>query len=191
MSLQGITAGTAIAGNGIMCNGANLSFTRDTYLDHMDSLQPGLPTGDDVFLLHSIKKDSGSKIMWLQSSDAIVSTSPSSNLISFMSQRKRWISKWNAYDDRFTILAGILTFAAAFLQLSAFVALLFNISFIRTFLAVIILKSIPDFLILQNTAIRYGKCHLMRWFLPAQLIYPFYVMGVVLYSLIPVSGKAD
>ena len=72
LSLQGITAGTAMAGNGIMCNGANLAFTRNTYLNHMENLQFGLPTGDDVFLLHSLKKEADSKIMWLESSDAIV-----------------------------------------------------------------------------------------------------------------------
>ena len=78
LSLQGITAGSAMAGNGIMCNGANLAFTREAYLNQMDNLHSELDTGDDVFMLHSLKKETESKIMWLESNDAVVSTAPSS-----------------------------------------------------------------------------------------------------------------
>ena len=180
-----------MAGKGIMCNGANLAFTRESYLKQMDNLHFELPTGDDVFMLHSLKKEMNSRIMWLESTDSIVSTASSSTLWSFLRQRKRWISKWNAYNDRFTILTGILTFTAILLQLSAFVSLFFNISFIWLFLAIFILKSVPDFLILRNTTERYGKKHLMRWFLPAQMIYPVYVIGCCFYSLIPAGGKDD
>jgi poly-beta-1,6-N-acetyl-D-glucosamine synthase len=191
LSLQGITAGTAIADKGIMCNGANLAFTRESYLEQMDKLHFGLPTGDDVFLLHSLKKKINSRIMWLESNDSVVSTAPSSDLRSFLRQRKRWISKWNTYSDRFTILTAILVFVATLLQLSVFVSLIVDISFLWLFLAVFILKSVPDYLILRNTTERYGKMNLMRWFLPAQMIYPLYVLGVVLFSLIPAAGRAD
>ena len=40
-----------------------------------------------------------------------------------------------------------------------------------------VLKSIPDFLVLSNTTERYGKKNLMRWFLPSQVVYPFYVLA--------------
>ena len=191
MSLQGITAGSVMAGKGIMCNGANLSFTRDTYLNQMDKLHFGLATGDDVFMLHSLKKAINSGIMWLESTDSVVSTASSASLSSFLSQRKRWISKWKDYNDTFTIQTGIVTLIAAILQLTATVSLFFNISFIWPFLVILLLKSVPDFLILQNTTTRYGKSHLMRWFIPAQLIYPVYVMAVVTYSLLAAPVKAD
>jgi biofilm PGA synthesis N-glycosyltransferase PgaC len=191
LSLQGITAGSVIAGSGIMCNGANLAFTREAYLNQMDNLHPELETGDDVFMLHSLKGETGSRIMWLESEDAVVSTAPSSSLSSFLRQRKRWISKWNAYSDKVTILTGIVTFAATMAQLYVSVSVIFNISFIWTFISVLIIKSAADLLILQNTTARYGKKHLLYWFIPAQLIYPFYVMAVILYSLNPMPDKAD
>jgi biofilm PGA synthesis N-glycosyltransferase PgaC len=191
LSLQGITAGSAIAGNGIMCNGANLAFTREVYLRQMDNLHPELATGDDVFMLHSLKKEFEARIMWLESNDAVVSTAPSSSVFSFLRQRKRWISKWNSYSDRFTIFTGIVTLAATMVQLAAFISVFFNIIFIWTFLPVLIIKSAVDFLILQNTTARYRKKNLLYWFIPAQLIYPFYVMAVILYSLIPEPDKAD
>lgn len=191
LSLQGITAGTAVAGNAIMCNGANLAFTRDSYLNHMDNLHFELATGDDIFMLHSLKKGINPLIMWLESMEAAVSTASSPDLFSFLKQRKRWISKWNAYNDRLTILTGILTFIAVMLQLFLFVSLFFSFSIIWLFLTILILKSVPDFLILQNTTERYGKGHLMRWFFPAQIIYPLYVLFVVLYSLIPSRRRDD
>jgi biofilm PGA synthesis N-glycosyltransferase PgaC len=180
LGLQGITAGSAMAGKAVMCNGANLAFTRDTYLNHAEHLHFDLATGDDVFMLHSLKKEAGSKIQWLESPDALVSTIPSPSVSSFLSQRRRWISKWKAYDDSFTILTGIVTISAVLLQMAAFMAIFFRFSFILTFLSIFLLKSIPDFLILRNTTARYGKKQLMRWFLPAQIIYPFYVLAVVL-----------
>ena len=191
LSLQGITAGTAMAGTAIMCNGANLAFTRESYLKQADNMHFELDTGDDVFLLHGIKNEPGSRIMWLESTDSLVSAAASPSVCSFLRQRKRWISKWNSYNDSSTILAGILTLAAIMLQLISFTAIFFNAAFIPVFLLLLILKSFPDYLILKNTTARYGKKHLMRWFLPAQLVYPFYVMGVLLYTLIPSAGSGD
>jgi hypothetical protein len=47
---------------------------------------------------------------------------------------------------------------------------------------VFLLKSVPDFLILRNTTRRYGREPLMKWFLPSQIIYPFYVFSVALLA---------
>ena len=183
LSLQGITAGSAYSGKATMCNGANLAFTREVYLNHSDNLHDEINTGDDIFLLHSLKKVNGSKIFWLESSDALVTTESSSTFRSFLKQRRRWISKGKVYRDQYTIILGIVTFAAIFLQLSYFIAGLIYPVLTGVFLSILILKSVPDFLILQNTSVRYNKRYLMRWFLPAQLIYPFYILSVVLYSL--------
>ena len=183
LSLQGITAGSACSEKATMCNGANLAFTREVYLNHSDNLHDEINTGDDIFLLHSLKKVNGSKIFWLESSDALVTTESSSTFRSFLKQRRRWISKGKVYRDRYTIILGIVTFAAIFLQLSYFIAGLIYPVLTGVFLSILILKSVPDFLILQNTSGRYNKRYLMRWFLPAQLIYPFYILSVVLYSL--------
>jgi cellulose synthase/poly-beta-1,6-N-acetylglucosamine synthase-like glycosyltransferase len=184
MGLQGITAGTVSSGNGIMCNGANLSFTREAYLNSTDNLHFELASGDDIFLLHSLKKETCSKILWLESPDAVVSTAASSTLLSFARQRTRWISKWHAYSDRYTILTGIFTLTAILAQLSSMIAVFFNLSFISIFLAVLILKSVPDFLILNNTIRRYGRKRVIFLFFPAELIYPVYVVVVFLISLI-------
>ena len=184
MSLQGITAGSAISEEPTMCNGANLAFKKSMYLHHSDYLHDEINSGDDIFLMHNLKKEYRSKILWLESSDAMVMTESSSTIGSFLKQRSRWISKGKSYKDRDTIVLGIVIFVAIVLQISCFIAWLFYPVLTGVFLVILILKSVPDFLILLNTSGRYGKKKLMWWFLPAQIIYPIYVLSVVFYSLI-------
>jgi glycosyltransferase involved in cell wall biosynthesis len=181
LSLQGITAGSAISGTETMCNGANLSFTRKAYLDNSDNLHDEIASGDDIFLLHNLKKQPNSNILWLESADATVTAASSPTINEFLKQRRRWISKGKLYNDRFTILLGNVTFVTIIMQLSALAAGLINPAFIKVFITIFILKSLPDYMILLNTSGRYFRKELMNWFLPAQLVYPFYVLCVIFY----------
>lgn len=184
MSLQGITAGTALSDNGTMCNGANLAFTREAYLTHSDNLHDEINSGDDIFLLHSLKREPNSKILWLESADAMITTESPITLRPFLKQRSRWLAKGRVYKDRYTIILGISTFLAVLLQIGFIIAWLITPALIWVLLSLIVLKSIPDLLILMNTTKRYHKRKLMWWFLPSQLLYPFYVLAVVFYSAI-------
>jgi len=189
-SLQGVTAGTAASGNPVMCNGANLAFTRASFLKNSENLHFELVSGDDVFLLHGIKKERG-KILWLESEDASVSTRSAPTLRSFLRQRARWISKARGYNDRDTKLLAIVTFVTILFQLSLLVAGVFHPVFLLVFAAGFILKSIPDFLILHNRTRQYEKKNLMRFFLQGQLIYPFYVISVLICYLFTKSSYAQ
>ena len=155
----------------------------EEYLKHAGNLHDELVSGDDVFLLHNIKKDSGKTILWLESAEASVITPASANLLSFLRQRGRWISKAGAYSDSFTKVLAIVTFVTISAQLLLLIGGLFSTELLLVFSVYFVLKSIPDFLFLSDTAERYGKKSLMRWFLPSQLIYPFYVLAVIPCSL--------
>jgi cellulose synthase/poly-beta-1,6-N-acetylglucosamine synthase-like glycosyltransferase len=113
----------------------------------------------------------------------IVTTRQPDSLRSFIKQRARWISKARAYDDRFTMVISIVTFAAILTNISLLITGIFIHKILLVFLASFILKSIPDYLILSVTTGRYNKRHLMKWFIPSQAVYPFYVTAVGLYSL--------
>lgn len=190
LSLQGITAGTAALNNGVMCNGANLSFPRETYEKHSQNLHDDIASGDDIFLLQSLKKEPNAKIFWLESADAIVTTASPGSAGMFFTQRKRWISKWPAYNDPFTIILGIVTIIAILTQLSLCVASFADSSWLGVTALVFLLKSIPDYLVLKNTTSRYDRTSLMRWFIPSQLVYPVYVISVVFLSLFGNYRKA-
>jgi cellulose synthase/poly-beta-1,6-N-acetylglucosamine synthase-like glycosyltransferase len=178
LSLQGVTAGTAAGGNPVMCNGANLAFNREAYNRHSGNLHDEIPSGDDVFLLHSIKREPDNKIMWIESQEAIVTTKSPETIGSFIKQRVKWISKAGAYKDTFTRVLAIVTFAAILLQYFLLIAGIFRPDFLPVLLVAFLLKSIPDYLILQNTAARYGRKRLLGIFIPGQLIYPVYVVSV-------------
>jgi glycosyltransferase involved in cell wall biosynthesis len=183
MSLQGITAGSAITKEATMCNGANLAFEREVYFNHAANLNYEINSGDDIFLLHSLKRERQSKILWLESPDSLVTTGSSSTLLSFLKQRGRWLSKGKAYKDWFTIILGIATFFTIILQISYMIGGLINPDLILVFLSIFVLKSVPDFLILLNTSSRYGKGELMWWFLPVQVVYPLYVLSVIISAI--------
>ncbi len=182
LSLQAVTAGTTSGNNAVMCNGANLAFTKDAWLENQENLRFDIATGDDVFLLHSMKKKK-SNILWLESHDSTIVTDGAPDFASFLSQRKRWASKSTAYRDTYSIILGIVTFvtnaALAFLLVSS----IFNHQFLTGFLLAFILKSIPDFILLMNVTKRYGRRKLMWWFLPSQIVYPFYVLIVAGFAL--------
>ncbi len=186
LSLQGVTAGSAAAGMSTMCNGANMAVRREAWLQHSANIRYDIASGDDIFMLQSLKKASNSPILWLESEDALVTASSPDSVISFLRQRKRWISKTGYYTDRFTILLAIITFVTIMIQAGSLVGALIIPDLLITFVMVFIIKSIPDFLILENTSRRYGRSPLMRWFIPSQLIYPFYVLAVI---LLPVSRR--
>jgi cellulose synthase/poly-beta-1,6-N-acetylglucosamine synthase-like glycosyltransferase len=181
LSLQAITAGTVISGNGTMCNGASLAFTKAAYYINLPGLRFDIATGDDVFLLHSMKKKEA-KIMWLESPATIVETQASSDISSFFRQRKRWASKAAAYKDGFSVFLGIVTFVTILIQAVTGIGAFFEQRMLITFIYIFLIKSIADFPVLLITTRRYGRGNLMWWFVPCQVIYPFYVMAVAGYT---------
>jgi glycosyltransferase involved in cell wall biosynthesis len=191
LSLQGVTAGSAVSGKATMCNGANLAFTKEAYNRHSGNLYDELASGDDIFLLHSLKNEESAKIIWLESNDSLITTSSSPTILSLLKQRKRWVSKGKAFKDRFTITLGIVTFVTILLQVYLLAEGIVCLSLLWIFLLVYLLKSVPDFLILLNTSARYNKQKLLLWYLPVSLIYPFYVLAVVCYSLITYKKAED
>ncbi|NLV19038.1 MAG: glycosyltransferase [Bacteroidetes bacterium] len=187
LSLQGVTAGTAAAGSPVMCNGSNLAFKRTVFLEHSVNLRYDIPSGDDIFLLQSIIKKSGTKISWLESKGAIMTTSLCNDLPSFIRQRKRWISKAGSYNVKLPVVMALATLMTALLQLSLLFTAAFMSEVIPVLVASFLLKSIPDFLILKNTTKRYGSAFLMKWFLPAQIVYPFYITAVLISLGFPLT----
>jgi poly-beta-1,6-N-acetyl-D-glucosamine synthase len=188
LSLQGVTAGTTKAGYPVMCNGANLAFTKEAYFRHFENLHNEISSGDDIFFLHSLKKESDAQIVWLSSPEAIATTSQTETLNMFFGQRARWLSKVKAYDDKFTLLIAIVTFVTIILNALFLAGTIANREFFILFLASFVIKSIPDFLILSLTTGRYNKRYLLKWFIPSQIVYPFYVITVIFRAIFYKNG---
>jgi poly-beta-1,6-N-acetyl-D-glucosamine synthase len=184
LSLQGITAGTIAIGNPTMCNGANIAFTKEIYNNHISDLHDEIASGDDMFLLLSLLGDKEPGICWLESNESSVSTKASKNLKSFLRQRSRWFSKWKYYDNLYINVLSIVTFVTNLLITGTLVAGIFQPKFFALFAVLLLIKSLPDYLIISATAKRYDKKKLLKYFVPTQLLYSFYIILVAIISVL-------
>lgn len=99
-----------------MCNGANLAYTK-TVFEEVNAFQGNdqIASGDDEFLLHKIYEKYPNDVYFLKSPDVIVSTKAHQTWKGFYHQRKRWASKWNAYQFNYIILLAIGVFLLNFI----------------------------------------------------------------------------
>jgi cellulose synthase/poly-beta-1,6-N-acetylglucosamine synthase-like glycosyltransferase len=167
MSLISSAAGSCSAGFPFLANGANIAFTRQAFEScggfsgHME-----FPSGDDMFLMTSIKKKFGAgSIRFLKSADAIVKTTAIKGLKPFLQQRMRWVSKSKGYTDPVLIATSILVYMVnAVLLISGISAFLFP-GFYKIFLLIYLAKMIIDFPLMLSFA-RFQKSGALLWMFP-------------------------
>lgn len=184
LSLQGVTAGTAMLGEPVMCNGAGLVFSRDVYLRNSHKLHDEMNSGDDVFLLYALKNEKNAHIIWGGASEAIVTTEAAVSFTAFIKQRSRWASKAGAITDKTTLILGIVTFVTILVQVFLLAASIFNTVWLFPLLTFTVLKALPDSMIINETARQYKINGIMQWFPIAALLYPFYVITVSVATLL-------
>jgi poly-beta-1,6-N-acetyl-D-glucosamine synthase len=166
-------AGLANLGYPVMCNGANMAVRRNLYTSLGSQIKPNISSGDDIFLLHAVKKLKNEKISLVTSHNAIVTTRPPSGLKDFISQRLRWTSKSKNYTDTSSILLALLIFMA---NLSLLVILINSIVNNRWLYAALIFvfKTSIDGFILTAGLNYFGGLRKIIWLPVFELIYLFY-----------------
>ena len=97
-ALVGISAVMLNAHKPATCNGANLMFKKEVFLqlkgyDHYQYLS----SGDDDFLMHAFFSFNPHACRYTMHPDALVETMPEHSLRSFFAQRARWASKRGHY----------------------------------------------------------------------------------------------
>jgi len=127
-SLVAASAGSASAGFPLLANGANLAFERDAFLQvggYASNRQ--YSSGDDIFLLQSVRKQFGAKaVHYIKSQPATVSTPALPGFKEFLNQRLRWVSKNKGYRDMNVLASGALVYAVNALLPLLLVAGFFN-----------------------------------------------------------------
>lgn len=183
LSLQAVGAGAAEMKTPFLCNGANLAFSKITWLNISEEIGKKYASGDDVFLLHNaINILPKNKIRFLFSEDAIVSTIPPSGINAFFNQRIRWASKAKGYKNNISIISSLIVFVISLLLLGLLVYSAVNFQTIYAFLFLLTFKSIIDFAILFLAANFYRQKYLLWFFIPLQLIYYIYTLTISLLS---------
>jgi len=187
LSLQAATAAAACAGVPVMCNGANMAFSRETWQMHSANLKDEKLSGDDMFLMMSVKRAKG-KIAYLKSADAVVFAFPCRSWADFFNQRKRWVSKSTRYTDFFVILTAFAVFGISAMVIASAVWGILHSSWLL-FAFVFLIKLLIDRILLYyySKFAKFAKsAHLLKWLLPLSLVYPFYV---VLTAIFGIFGK--
>lgn len=182
-SLQAVSAGSAMMGCPIMCNGANMIVRRDIYLEHISGIRTDIPSGDDMFMLHNIKASNG-KIFYLFRPELIISTRGNDNPLSFFTQRKRWIGKLPAYTDKFTVATATITAVTNIMLTALYIASIFNSGFLLMAVMAYIIKLIVDCIAIIPYLKTINKRNLLYYMPLMSIFYPFYVTFTGIVSVI-------
>ncbi len=186
LGLVASSAGAAMAGHPFMCNGANLAYRKSAFqqVKGYEGNEKYI-SGDDVFLLHKMKKEFGRKaVVFCKNENAIVKTYPLPGLKRFISQRIRWASKSKSYKDPLSILTAIVVFSYSLTVLSSFIAGFFDPVFFLAFGGLFMLKMMADFPLILGITGFTGQRKLMRWYIPFQVVYPAYVVLAGMLSFV-------
>lgn len=178
LSLSGIGATSVINNKPLMCNGANLAFTKAAFSD-AGGYDYGIdqPGGDDTYLMFKINELFPGKVVFNEDPKSIVTTNPQPDLNHFVRQRVRWASKVKYYKESYVKTTGVLIFAVNLvLLLVALLAVIGSLNWIIA-LAIWILKATADLLFLFHLATFTAQLRLLFVFLPAQILYPFYSLA--------------
>jgi poly-beta-1,6-N-acetyl-D-glucosamine synthase len=169
-------AGSALIGHPTLCNGANLAIKRSIYLGFAGQLKMNTPSGDDLFLLHALKKRKNSSIAVLISLASVVKTVPPATIRQLVNQRARWASKAGRYSDRDTLLFALLVLITNLALLVAFLYCLYIPQKWSTFCAVLALKTIAD-CFLTTAGLYFFKGLWQVLLMPVfELFYPFHMI---------------
>jgi len=175
-------AGATGAGMPILCNGANLAFTKEAWIQSRLELVDEHMSGDDIFLLQSIKKRGG-VIRFLKSESALVFTEPAKTLATFFKQRKRWASKSPAYTDIQLIFTACIVFAISLWMLVLVFLSLFYPSLLVVFFYIFGVKFIADIIFLYFIRSFFKEEQLWFHSFLLSIIYPFYIVSVAISAL--------
>lgn len=183
LTLQGITAASVAASFHTMCNGANLAYKKQSFINvngfaGIDKVA----TGDDMLLMHKIWKQEAAKVFYLKSKEAIVTTAPMTTWKDFFMQRKRWASKTLIYDDYriLTVLGFVYLLNCLFIVLLA--ASFFNSLYWLYVSLFLILKTSIELPFVIAVAKFYSEEKLIKYFFFFQPLHIFYTVLVGAFS---------
>lgn len=182
-SLVAVGGGAAGASMPIMCNAANLAFTKEAWLESKKDLKAGELSGDDIFLLQSIKKRKGI-INFLLSKKAFVTTQPANGLKAFIRQRRRWAGKSTAYTDWFLILTACGVLGVCLAQLGLLIGSIFNPLYGYFFVLFFMLKYYFDTRFLLGVSRFYSLKAVPVYSFLLSIVYPFYIIFTAVSALL-------
>ncbi len=180
LGLVGAGAGSFHFKRAVMCNGANLAYSKELY-EKSRQFDPsgGVASGDDMFLMIGARK-LGKALAFMANPEALVETLPVTTLRGFIAQRIRWGSKTIHYKMIDIQLLAILVALTNILVLLIPLFLLLNSEFRIWLMLAFLIKTLADFTLLFRITNHIGRQRNLWYFLPVSLIY--YGLQIVILS---------
>jgi len=165
--LQRLTFGLAGFGKYVLCNGANLLFTKKTFNATLEIRKDvNIPSGDDMFLLKAVK-DLKLDVRAVNNNSLIVQTPAELTFKKLLNQRVRWVSKTK---DMSSVVVGVLVLVSNLIFLvSIYLIALGNFLYVVP----ILIKVLSEWISINS------KSKLVVVLLH-QMYYPFYLIGLIL-----------
>jgi cellulose synthase/poly-beta-1,6-N-acetylglucosamine synthase-like glycosyltransferase len=179
LSLVVTGSGLAEIGFPVMCNGANLAVREDLYKKNKDNIRLNISSGDDIFMLHSIKKDPMEKIVLLKSVNSTVMTEAPEKIREFLNQRSRWASKSTSYTDNDTLILALIVFFTNLALISGLIKSMISGSY-QNIIFLFLFKLLADSLIILSGLSFFGEKKNVIFLPLFSIIYPFYILTAVL-----------
>lgn len=175
MMLQGITGAAVFRKHLSMSNGANLAYEKKVFyevngfknIDHIAS-------GDDMLLMHKIATAYPSRVKYLKSKEAIMSTLPMNTWKAFFNQRTRWASKATQYNDPRILPILLLVYLVNLSILTLTIAICWNHDYLLFAFISIVWKTaaeLPLFISLARFFDKQWTVKLFPLFQPLHIIY--------------------
>ncbi len=179
-----IGLGASSIGNKIpsTCNGANLAYRRDVFLE-LGGFKgiDDLASGDDELLLHKVVDQYPDGVGFCKSYDAVVFTTAKSTLRGFISQRKRWASKSTRYKNKSIVALGVTIWLFNLMLLISALGTFIEPSLWQVFVYSLLVKMFGEFAFLLPV-VKFARRKELINYLPllsiVHIIYMIYI-GVV------------
>lgn len=184
-----ITAAGITSGLHDIANGANMAFRKSAFLK-VDGYTGNeqFASGDDMFLAEKMRKAFPGQIAFNKSIDVSLSTKAKTNWPSLIKQRLRWAGKNKGLESQ--TISRIWAFVGLyhFILLLSLAASLFNLISPIPFIILFVVKWFADFLVITTAASFFRKTSVLKYFVPLQFLYSYYILRLGLSMVIGKEG---
>lgn len=188
MSLQASGAGFALANKPFMGSAANMAYRKEAW-EKYSKQNEALSSGDDVFMIQALAKETPESITHVLDEGCQVYTAAPATFSEFINQRARWGSKTSSYTSKTAIVVALLVALLAFAQLGCFILGVTNVYYLLLFLWMTLVKAVVDYAFLHKYAGITKQRDLLKIFVPSVVIYPFYICITLLAMLFKIEWK--
>ena len=177
LAMQAITGASVHKHFHTMCNGANLAYTKQAFIEAngFEGIDE-IPSGDDMLLMHKIFTRNPDKVLYMKNKEAIVATYPEVSWKNFINQRIRWASKAVHFKDKRIFYVLLLTYLLNVCFLALTIAAIIKVSWLSFLLLFLLAKILIEFPFLNAASIFFGQQRLMKYFPLFQPVHIVYVI---------------